>query len=51
MYVTTVVMVINKDLFGKALEDVAKEKPLGEQIIRESKKGVLAIVKNVIKKI
>jgi len=49
VYVTTVVMVINKDLFGKALEDVAKEKPLSEQIIKESKKGVAAIVKAVLK--
>jgi len=51
VYVTTVVMVINKELFGKGLEDIAKEKPLGEQIIRESKKGVIAIVRNTIKKI
>jgi len=51
VYVTTVVMVINKELFGKALEDVAKEKPLSEQIIKESKKGVLALLRNIIKKI
>jgi len=51
VYVTTVVMVINKDLFGKALEEVAKEKPLSEQIINESKKGILAIVKTIINKI
>ena len=51
VYVTTVVMVINKELFGKGLEDIAKEKPLSEQIIRESKKGVIAIVRNVIRKI
>jgi len=50
VYVTTVVMVINKELFGKALEEVAKEKPLSEQIINESKKGILALVKNLIKK-
>ena len=51
VYVTTVVMVINKELFGKALEYAAKEKPLSEQIIKESKKDVLSIVRNVIKKI
>ncbi|MCL1967282.1 MAG: hypothetical protein FWF67_05320 [Fibromonadales bacterium] len=51
VYVTTVVMVINKELFGKALEEVAKEKPLSEQIIKESKKGVLALLRNIIKKI
>jgi len=50
VYATTVVMVINKELFGKALEDVAKEKPLSEQIIKESKKGVIALVRNVLKK-
>jgi len=51
VYVTTVVMVMNKDLFKQALEDVSKEKPLGEQLIKESKKGIVAIVKNAIKKI
>jgi len=51
VYVTTVVMVINKGLFGKGLEDVAKGKPLGEQIINESKKGILDIVRNAIKNI
>jgi len=51
VYVTTVVMVMNKDLFKQALDDVAKEKPLGEQIIKESKKGIVAILKNVIRKI
>jgi len=50
VYVTTVVMVINKELFSKALEDVAKEKPLNEQLIKESKKGVIALVRNVLKK-
>ena len=50
VYVTTVVMVLNKELWAKALEDAAKEKPLGEQIIRESKKGVVALVRNVLKK-
>jgi len=30
--------------------DIAKEKPLGEQIIKESKKGVIALVRNVLKK-
>jgi len=43
-------MVINKELFGKGLEDIAKDKPLSEQIIRESKKGVIALVRNVLKK-
>jgi hypothetical protein len=50
VYVTTVVMVVNKELFGKGLEDIGKEKPLSEQIINESKKGVIALVRNVIKK-
>ncbi|MDR2555541.1 MAG: hypothetical protein LBC64_08960 [Fibromonadaceae bacterium] len=51
VYVTTVVMVINKELFGKALEETAKEKPLSEQIIKESKKGIIAFVKNIVNKI
>ena len=50
VYITTVVMVLNKELLGKALEDAAKGKPIGEQIISESKKGIVAIVKNVLKK-
>ena len=51
VYVTTVVMVMNKELFVRALEEVAKEKPLSQQIIKESKKGVAEIVKTLIKKI
>jgi hypothetical protein len=43
-------MVLNKELLGKALEDAAKGKPIGEQIISESKQGIVAIVKNVLKK-
>jgi hypothetical protein len=50
VYITTVVMVLNKELLAKALEDAAKEKPISEQIINESKKGVIAIVKNVLNK-
>jgi len=50
VYVTTVVMVLNKELWAKALEDAAKEKPLSEQIIRESRKGVATIIGNVLKK-
>jgi len=50
VYVTTVVMVINKELFGKALEDVAKEKPPSEQVVNESKKDVLSIVKSALLK-
>jgi len=50
VYVTTVVMVLNKELWAKALEDAAKEKPLSEQIIRESKKGIVAIIGNALKK-
>ena len=50
VYVTTVVMVLNKELWAKALEDAAKEKPLSEQIIKESRKGVVALVRNVLKK-
>jgi len=51
VYVTTVVMVMNKDVFGKALEDASKDKPLSEQIIKESKKGIIAALKTAIKKI
>jgi len=51
VYVTTVLMVMNKDLFKQALEDAGKEKPLSEQLIKESKKGIVSIVKNVIRKI
>ncbi|MDR3001569.1 MAG: hypothetical protein LBU89_09920 [Fibromonadaceae bacterium] len=50
VYVTTVVMVLNRELLGKALEDAAKEKSLSEQIIKESKQGVVTIVKNALKK-
>jgi len=50
VYATTVVMVLNKELWAKALEDAAKEKPLSEQIIRESRKGVATIIGNVLKK-
>ncbi len=51
VYVTTVVMVMDRELFGKALESEAKGKPLSDQIIDESKKGIIAAVRNVIKKI
>jgi len=51
VYLTTVVMVMNKDLFKKALEEAGKDKPLSEQIIRESRKGVVAVVKNAISKL
>jgi len=50
VYLTTVVMVLNKELWTKALEDAAKEKALSEQIIKESRKGVVALVRNVLKK-
>jgi len=50
VYITTVVMVMNKDLFAKALEEEGKGKSLSEQIIKESRKGIVAIVKNVIEK-
>jgi len=51
VYVTTVVMVMNPELFSKALEDVSKDKPLSEQIIKESKKGIVSILRTAIKKI
>jgi len=50
VYVTTVLMVMNKDLFKQALEDVGKGKSLSEYVIRESRKGIVAIVKNAMKK-
>ncbi|MDR0516053.1 MAG: hypothetical protein LBH25_03315 [Fibromonadaceae bacterium] len=50
VYITTVVMVMNRELFSKALEDAGKEKPLSEQILKESKKGIVSIVKNFISK-
>jgi len=51
VYVTTVVMVMDSQLFGKALENIAKDKPLSEELINESKKGIISIVRNAIKKI
>jgi hypothetical protein len=51
VYVTTVVMVMNSELFEKALEYEAKEKPLSEQIINESKKGIISTVENWISRI
>lgn len=51
VYVTTVVMVMNPELFGKAIEEVSKDKPLSQQIINESKKGIVAVLKTAIKKI
>jgi len=50
VYVTTVLMVMNKEVFRQALDEVGKEKPLSEQIIKESKKGIVAIVKNAMKR-
>jgi len=50
VYVTTVLMVMNKEVFRQALDEVGKEKPLSEQIIMESKKGIAAIVKSAMKK-
>jgi len=49
-YIATTVVVLNKDLFRKALEDAAKDRPLGEQIIKESKKGIVDIIKSVLKR-
>ncbi|MCL1967720.1 MAG: hypothetical protein FWF67_07530 [Fibromonadales bacterium] len=51
VYVTTVVMVMNSELFEKALEYEAKGKPLSEQIINESKKGIVAIAERLVNKI
>jgi len=50
VYVTTVLMVMNKDLFKQALEDAGKGNSLSEYVIRESRKGIVAIVKNAMKK-
>jgi len=50
VYITTVVMVMDKDLFRQALEDAGKD-TLGDKLVKESRKGVVAIIKNVIKKI
>ncbi|GBU24317.1 hypothetical protein R83H12_00945 [Fibrobacteria bacterium R8-3-H12] len=50
VYVTTVLMVMNKELFKQALEETGKGKPLSEYVIRESRKGIAAIVKNLMKK-
>jgi len=44
-------MVMNKELFKQALEEVGKEKPLSDYVIKESKKGIAAIVKKAIGKI
>jgi hypothetical protein len=49
VYIATSVVVMNKDLFGKALEDAAKDKPISQQIIKESRKGIVAIAKEVLK--
>ncbi len=51
VYVTNVVLVMDSELFGKALEYEAKDKPLSEQLIDESKKGIVAIAQNWINKI
>jgi len=50
VYVTTVLMVMNKDLFKQALEDAGKGNPISDYVIRESKKGIAAIVRTAIKK-
>jgi len=51
VYVSTVLMVMNKELFKQALEDAGKEKPLSDYVVKESKKGIVAIVKKAIGKI
>jgi len=51
VYVTTVVMIMNKDLFKQAIEDVSNGKPVSEQAIKESKKGIVSILKGLLKKI
>jgi len=51
VYVTNVVLVMDSELFSKALEYEAKDKPLSEQLIDESKKGIVAIAQNWINKI
>jgi len=49
VYIATSVVVMNKDLFGKALEDAANEKPVSKQIIKEARKGIVAIAKEALK--
>jgi len=51
VYVTTIVMVMNNDVFRRALEEVSKNNSISDQLVKESKKGIVAIVKNAIKKI
>jgi len=51
VYVTTVVMVMDSKLFSKALENEDKGKPLSEEIINESRKGLISVFRNFIKKI
>jgi len=50
VYVTTVVMVMNPEIFSKALGEVSKNNSLSEQIIRESRKGMVSIFRTAIKK-
>jgi len=50
VYIATVVMVMNKDLFGKALEDVGRDNRIGSQIIKETRKGIAGIVRTAIKR-
>jgi len=50
VYVTTVLMVMNKDLFKQALEDAGKGNSLSDYVIRESKKGIAAIAKSAMNK-
>jgi len=49
VYVSTVLMVMNKDLFRNALEEAGKGK-LSEQIIRESRRGIVSVIKTAMKK-
>jgi len=49
-YIATTVVVLNKDLFRKALEDVANDRPISEQIIKQSRKGIVDIAKNLLKR-
>jgi len=50
VYMTTVVMVMNKELFSKALEDVGRDNRISAQIIRETRKGIAGIVKTAMKR-
>ena len=50
VYVATEVMVLDAELFGKALEETAAGKSISQQFIDETRKGVVAKLKNIFKR-